>query len=356
VTYNVAVLDGDTLTVNIDYGGGWWQFQLTRVTDTALVAGKWKIGTEGGSGVGPTEGDVTWWNTGLDGVAEARPCWLDDVYEFDADGSFSIVQNGESWIEEFAGGPDGGGCGATVAPHDGSNSAIFAYDDDASTLKLTGVGAYIGLPKAVNGAELGSPGDAPESVTYKVAVLDGDTMTVAIDYGGGWWQFQLTRVSNSPLVGNWQIGTEGGSGVGPTEGDVSWWNTGLDGVAEARPCWLDDVYHFGADGTFQNFQEGESWIEEFAGGPDGGGCGVTVAPHDGSNSAVFEYDADASTLKLTGVGSYIGLPKAVNGTELGSPGEAPESVTYKVAAFDAGIITVTIDYGGGWWQFQLGKE
>jgi hypothetical protein len=83
---------------------------------------------------------------------------------------------------------------------------------------------------------------------------------------------------------------------------------------------------------------------------------VTVAPHDGSSSAIYEYDADASTLKLTGVGSYIGLPKVVNGAELGSPGEAPDSVTYKVATFDAGIITVTIDYGGGWWQFALTKE
>jgi hypothetical protein len=243
-----------------------------------------------------------------------------------------------------------------VAPHDGSNNAIYEYDQDASTLKLTGVGAYLGLPKVVNGGELAIPGDAPESVTYNVAVLDGDTMTVTIDYGGGWWQFRLLRISNSPLVGNWKIGADGGSGVGPLEGDVSWWNTGLDGVAEARPCWLDDVYHFGAAGVFQNFQDGESWIEEFAGGPADGGCGAPVAPHDGSNFATYQYDEGAGTLTLSGVGAYLGLPKAVNGGELAAPGDAPDSVTYNVLTFDSGIITVSIDYGGGWWTFTLGKE
>ena len=37
-----------------------------------------------------------------------------------------------------------------VAPHDGSASATFSYDEASATLTLTGKGAHLGLPKAVN--------------------------------------------------------------------------------------------------------------------------------------------------------------------------------------------------------------
>ena len=41
-----------------------------------------------------------------------------------------------------------------------------------------------------------------------------------------------------------------------------------------------------------------------------------IAPHDGSNAATWSYDATAQTLTLTGLGSYVGIPKAVTGGEL----------------------------------------
>jgi len=45
----------------------------------------------------------------------------------------------------------------------------------------------------VNGAELTAPAEAPAFVTYDVVELVGDSMTVRIDYGGGWWEYDLVR-------------------------------------------------------------------------------------------------------------------------------------------------------------------
>ena len=59
---------------------------------------------------------------------------------------------------------------------------------------ITGQGSYIGLPKAVNGAEIGSPGDAPGSISYNAYLNDDGTMSVSVEVAdGGWWSYLLTR-------------------------------------------------------------------------------------------------------------------------------------------------------------------
>jgi hypothetical protein len=145
------------------------------------------------------------------------------------------------------------GCDSPVAPHDGSNNAVFEYDEEAGTLKLTGKGAYLGVSKAANGVELIDPADAPGSVTYKVVELVGNSLTVRVDYGGGWWEYRLTRISNLPVVGKWKLSF---AGVGPAEGDTTWWSIADTGPDGPRACWFDDIYHVGGDGSFQNFQDG----------------------------------------------------------------------------------------------------
>ena len=85
-------------------------------------------------------------------------------------------------------------CGATVAPHDGSSTGSFSYDEAASTLTINGIGSHIGLPKVVNGAELASPAAAPDSVTYDIQTLDDGTLTVTIEsVPDNWWTFRLAR-------------------------------------------------------------------------------------------------------------------------------------------------------------------
>jgi hypothetical protein len=160
------------------------------------------------AGVGPAEGDTTWWSIADTGPDGPRACWFDDLYAFGRDGSFANVQGDETWIETWQGAVEDG-CDSPVAPHDGSNNAVFEYDEEAGTLKLTGKGAYLGVSKAANGVELIDPADAPGSVTYKVVELVGNSLTVRVDYGGGWWEYRLTRISNLPVVGKWKLSFAG---------------------------------------------------------------------------------------------------------------------------------------------------
>jgi hypothetical protein len=60
-------------------------------------------------------------------------------------------------------------------------------------LRLDGVGSFLGLAKVVNGAELASPAAAPAFITYQVVELVGDSMKVRINFGPGWWEYNLVR-------------------------------------------------------------------------------------------------------------------------------------------------------------------
>ena len=327
------------------------------LSELGPLEGKWKLSKTTGAGVGPAAGDVTWWNTDAAGVVDQRACWFDDIYEFGGDGSFRNVQGDESWLETWQG-VAAESCGAPVAPHDGSNNAIFEYDVAAGTLKLTGVGAHLGLAKVVNGAELADPANAPESVTYTVLELLGNDLTVTIDISPdstAWWTYRLTRVSNMPVVGKWKLSTNTGAGVGPAAGDVTWWNTDAAGVVTDRACWFDDIYHFGDDGSFKNYQGDETWLETWQ-GVAADICGAPVAPHDGAVAGAWMFDAANSQLTLEGQGSYLGLAKTVNGSELADPVTAPDSVTYDILDLTGDMMTVTIDVSPdatAWWTYNL---
>jgi hypothetical protein len=99
----------------------------------------------------------------------------------------------ETWLEGWQG-FDGEGCGAPVAPHDGSNAATFTHDDVNNTITVDGLGAHIGLAKVVNGGELGSPNDAVSSIVYTITAMTADSMTLDIEIaGGGYWRFMLAK-------------------------------------------------------------------------------------------------------------------------------------------------------------------
>ncbi len=325
-------------------------------SEISPLAGTWKVAPEAGAiGVGPNQGDVSWWANGADDV-NARACYFDDTYVFGLDGSFSNVLGDETWIEGWQGGTDA--CGAPVAPHDGTAVATYTYDQAAGKVTLNGKGAYLGLAKVFNGGELANPADAPNSITYEVTLSDNDnTMILDISIGGGWWRFKLVKEGGpvvSPLVGTWQMAPEAGAiGVGPGLGDISWWSNSNDDVA-GRACFFDDTYVFGADGSFGNVLGSETWIEGWQGGSDA--CGTPVAPHDGTADATYTWDAEAGTLTIDGKGAYLGIPKAFNGGELANPADAPDSITYNITLADNDTTMILdISIGGGWWRFKLVK-
>ena len=335
--------------------------KLATAAPSEGITGTWKVAPEAGSlGVGPEQGDVSWWAIDEQGVTD-RACFFDDEYVFGADGSFMNVLQDETWIEGWQG-VEEDGCGAPVAPHDGSNPATYTYDEGAGTITLNGVGSYLGIPKANNDGELTSPDDAPESINYIVELQDGgNTMIIDIEAGAGvWWRYKLIKEGGggtpSPLAGTWEVAPEAGSlGVGPEQGDISWWAIDEQGVTD-RACYYDDTYVFGNDGSFMNVLGTETWVEAWQ-GVEADGCGTPVAPHDGSNAATFTYDEGAATLTLNGVGAYLGIPKANNAGELTSPDDAPESITYIIDLQDASTMIIDIEAGAGvWWRYKLIKR
>ncbi len=196
ITYDLTFSDDNSvLTVDINIGGGWWRFIMVKdggVIPPSPLEGTWQIAPEAGSiGVGPELGDVSWWSIDDAGVI-ARACFYDDTYVFGTDGSFSNVLGSDTWIEGWQGGNDE--CGTPVAPHDGSASATYTYDETESTVTLNGIGAYLGIPKAYNGGELADPAEAPESITYDLTFSEDNTViTLDINVGGGWWRFKMVK-------------------------------------------------------------------------------------------------------------------------------------------------------------------
>lgn len=333
-------------------------FLLPFAVAVGQVEGTWKLAPQAAAlGVGPGLGDISWWSNSQADVT-TRACLFDDEFVFEDDGTFMNVMGDETWLEPWQGSnPEG--CGAPVAPHDGSNAATWSYDEGAGTLTLTGVGAHLGLPKAYNGGELGDPADAPESVTYNVEFADnGNTMNINIEIqGGAYWHFVFAKEqggSNEGISGQWILAPiVAAMGVGPGLGDISWWSTSEDDL-EIRACHFDDIYDLKADGSFMNIQGDETWLEGWQ-GVEQDGCGAPVAPHDGSNPATWTYDEEGGELTLNGVGAYIGLAKVYNGGELQSPDDAVESITYPVtmsANGDTMEINIEIQ-GGAYWRFIL---
>ncbi|GAA4891794.1 hypothetical protein GCM10023311_15260 [Flaviramulus aquimarinus] len=321
------------------------------------IAGTWKLAPQAGSlGVGPGFNNPGWFSISADQVLE-RACLYDDLYIFNEDGTFQNVLGSETWVEAWQG-TDPETCGAPVFPHDGTASATYTYDAVGGTVTIDGKGAFLGLAKVFNGGELGSPGAAPESITY-MAELVGDTLELDIQIDAAndaWWTFTLVREVET-LVGTWKLAPQAGSlGVGPGFNNPGWFSISADQVLE-RDCLYDDQYIFNEDGTFQNVLGSETWVEAWQ-GTDPETCGAPVFPHDGTASATYSFDETAGELTLDGKGAFLGLAKVFNGGELGSPGAAPDSITY-MAVLDGNVLELDIQIDAAndaWWTFTLVKE
>ena len=154
--------------------------------------GTWKLTPSAGAFmVGPNQGTGDYFTSSAADVT-TRDCLFDDEYVFNADGSFENVLGSETWLETWQAGTPAEGCGTPIAPHDGSNAATWSYNTFASTITVTGLGAYIGLSKAHNNGEDGNPAD--DTITYTVTSITDTNMTLDIQLGAGaWWRFLFTK-------------------------------------------------------------------------------------------------------------------------------------------------------------------
>ena len=164
----------------------------------------------------------------------------------------------------------------------------------------------------------------------------------------------------SPVVGSWKLAPAAEAlWVGPSDQSETWWAND-EGAVAVRGCLFDDVITFGADGSVAIEQGDETWLEPWQ-GVSAEQCGAPVSPHDGVNDGTYTYDEAAGTITLEGQGTFIGLPKAYNGCEIGksgcdaqAPGDAPSSLTYDVTVADDGASAtffILVD-GNGAWRFE----
>lgn len=326
------------------------------------ITGAWTMEPVAGAmKVGPAPGDGQWWTSGA-GEVTARACFFDDIYTFNADGSFKIDMGAQTWLEQWQGVANDG-CGVPKAPFDGKGSYTYTYT--TTTLTLVGKGAHVGLSKVNNAGEISNGAAIADEIAYTIVEQSEQggirRMTLRIEAGSGvWWDFRLisgTPSTASSLVGNWKMDPVAGSlAVGPSEGSSEWWSIGAGDVT-TRACFYDDVYTFNADGSFKINMGTQTWLETWQ-GIAADGCGAPKAPHDGSGT--FTYQFDGSTLKLVGEGAHVALPKVNNAGEL--PNVAvPNDITYKVVSLteEGGKkkMTLHIEAGSGvWWTFRLVSE
>lgn len=162
---------------------------VTEASDDLI--GTWQVALEDGSlGVGPAVGDVSWFNCNGPCLTE-RACYFDDTYTFNSDGTFvNGFGDGNTWVEDWQGAANE--CNTPIAPHDGSNPATYQFDAVNNTITVSGEGAFIGLSKAVNGAELPNV-PVPAEVTYNVEFENANTMRLNIAVANGIWQYKLVK-------------------------------------------------------------------------------------------------------------------------------------------------------------------
>jgi len=358
----VLFVDGPGNTAGTFYMDDITQLAPTMGNANARIAGNWIMANEAGSlGVGPAPGDISWFAIDAQGLMD-RACYFDDVYTFNADGSFLNDLGSDTWLEGWQSGA-ADACGTPVAPHDGSAAATYVFDDTAGTITINGAGAYIGLPKANNQGELPNVA-VPASIVYNVTLSDNDnTMNIVIESGTGsgvYWQYKLVRdvpPAAPAIAGTWIMANEAGSlGVGPAPGDTSWFAIDAQGLID-RACYFDDTYEFGADGSFVNNLGSDTWLEGWQSGA-ADACGSPVTPHNGA-AATYVFDDTAGTVTINGAGAYLGLPKANNQGEL--PNVAvPDNIVYNVTLSDNNTtMNVIIETGTGsgvYWQYKLVKQ
>jgi len=102
-----------------------------------------------------------------------------------------------------------------------------------------------------------------ETSTYTIAVtasLPGrDDVSITKDYTVI-FTVEEDPVDTPPIVGTWRLVPEAGAfGVGPGQGNVSWFSNSAEDVM-TRDCFFDDEYVINADGTFQNILGSETWL------------------------------------------------------------------------------------------------
>jgi PKD repeat protein len=171
---------------------------------TGEVSKTWKLHRVGNSmGVGPSlEAAYDWFALENDG---SRPCVYYHEFTFTRDGDYIFDDKGVFWGEGLESGPM---CleatAANLVNADGvdvsawlGGTHAFEYVPSTGMVTLTGLGAWIGLPKTATDGEVTVP---QNSITFKVEITeeDGfDLMNVQFIYEWGAWVFNYASYTTA---------------------------------------------------------------------------------------------------------------------------------------------------------------
>lgn len=164
---------------------------------------RWKLAPEAGAlWVGPdaTFGTTWWANSAAD--VTPRACQFNDEYVFSSDGTFIYDSKGDFWADsDNSGNVFPAGLGVSVGCQSTSvfppayaawgSSSPRTFSITNNELRLVGTGAFLGLYKVGNGAEVQVP---QASVTYQIREITANRLVVHINFGVGVWRFTLIPV------------------------------------------------------------------------------------------------------------------------------------------------------------------
>ena len=265
----------------------------------------------------------------------------------------------ESPIFDLSGGNYSLNLRAAVTAWNGTDALAMGSDDSVTVSVSVDGGDYVVLhtwnesnnpgPTGIDMPTVDLTSYSSANVKFAITMSDG-TVNDAEDYDFFVDDFSITAPFVSPTwAGDWYIDpTAGALAVGPNADDLGWWSSSADDVT-TRACLFDDIYRFGADGTFENILGDQTWLEGWQEGQEGEGCGTPIAPHDGSNPATYSYTDNSVT--VSGSGAFLGLAKVHNTGEDGAP--VDDTITYEVISVDDTYMTVHINFGPGVWAFRF---
>lgn len=161
----------------------------------------WKLAPQAGAIWVGTAAGSQFWAIDANGPTD-RPCMFNDEWTFNDDGTFAYEANGDFWGEPFFGfNPEG--CfneamlqGNLAAWQDGTHAfeIIPGNGPLPDQLKVSGLGAFVGLHKVANGTEVSEP---VSSITYDIlsmTEINGERfieLEIIYNSAGNVWRFTL---------------------------------------------------------------------------------------------------------------------------------------------------------------------
>lgn len=261
----------------------------------------------------------------------------------------------------------------TVVQKDPNNIILVNHSSAASipywTLVETGVTytgdsakVYLGFASTYHVKLLSASQGGIDTITKAVTIASNDPNLCA----AGTMQGFLSGCTQK----KWRLlQGPGALGVGPNEGDVSWWASAASDFA-ARPCTFNDEFTFilGLGNNYKYDDKNDYYTEDYE-GPSNWSCALdntlTGAQQAwGTNLTDFSYQllpGDASHklgyLKLIGLGAHIALPKVQNSGQITS---GPVSKSLLMNITDTTTVggnkqmTLTLNANDGtWWRYII---